>query len=138
MWLVGSAWIYRPPPLPAKISLGIHLTPDREGRVRLGPDAEFVDRIDYDVDPGLRAKFHRSVARYWPELEEGELSPDTAGIRPKLVGPEGGFRDFVIEEESAKGLPGWINLIGIESPGLTASPAIAERVASLIEGSGFH
>ncbi|MEE8424749.1 MAG: NAD(P)/FAD-dependent oxidoreductase [Elusimicrobiota bacterium] len=120
-------------PVPQKHGLGIHLTPDREGRVRLGPDTEFIDRIDYDVDPGLAAGFHESVVRFWPELKAEDLTPDTCGIRPKLSGPNDGFRDFVIQEESARGLPGWVNLLGIESPGLTASPAIAEHVAAMVE-----
>ena len=99
--------------------------------MRLGPDSAFVHSLDYDVDPALRASFHAAASRYWPGLAPEDLDPDTAGIRPKLSGPEGGFRDFVIAEESARGLPGWINLIGIESPGLTAALAIAERVAAL-------
>ncbi|HBL18230.1 MAG TPA: FAD-dependent oxidoreductase [Elusimicrobia bacterium] len=118
-------------PVPEAHGLGVHLTPDREGRVRLGPDSAFVHSLDYDVDPALRASFHAAASRYWPGLAPEDLDPDTAGIRPKLSGPEGGFRDFVIAEESARGLPGWINLIGIESPGLTAALAIAERVAAL-------
>lgn len=120
-------------PVPQKHGLGIHLTPDREGRIRLGPDTEFIDRIDYGIDPGLAADFHESVVRFWPELKAEDIAPDTCGIRPKLSGPEGGFRDFVIQEETARRLPGWINLLGIESPGLTASPAIAEHVAAMVE-----
>ncbi len=120
-------------PVPAKHGLGIHLTMDREGRVRLGPDTEFVDTIDYEVPEERAEAFRKAVARYWSGSEIENLTPDTAGIRPKLSGPEGGFRDFVIKEETAQGFPGWINCIGIESPGLTASPAIAERVAGFID-----
>ncbi len=120
-------------PVPVKHGLGIHLTLDRRGGVRLGPDTEFVDSINYEVPEERAAVFQEAVARYWSGSEIEDLIPDTAGIRPKLSGPEGGFRDFVIEEESSKGFPGWINCLGIESPGLTASPAIAERVAGFIE-----
>ncbi|MFC1680164.1 NAD(P)/FAD-dependent oxidoreductase, partial [Elusimicrobiota bacterium] len=120
-------------PVPSEHGLGIHMTPDREGRVRFGPDAEFVDDIDYEIDPALANKFHAAVVRYWPDLALEDLVPDTSGIRPKLSGPEGGFRDFVVAEESARGLPGWIDLIGIESPGLTAALAIGDAVAGMIE-----
>ncbi|MFH2204235.1 MAG: NAD(P)/FAD-dependent oxidoreductase [Elusimicrobiota bacterium] len=120
-------------PVPSKHGLGVHLTPDRRGRVRLGPDTEFTDEIDYDVPAELAGKFAAAARRFWPGLREQDISPDTAGIRPKLTGPEGGFRDFVIQEESGRGLEGLINLIGVESPGLTASPAVAERVAAMIE-----
>ena len=120
-------------PVPAKHGLGIHLTMDREGRVRLGPDTEFVDSIDYEVPSERAAAFKDAVARYWSGPEIENLIPDTSGIRPKLTGPEGGFRDFVIKEEKENGFPNWINCIGIESPGLTASSAIAERVAGFIE-----
>lgn len=120
-------------PVPAKHGLGIHLTMDREGRVRLGPDTEFVDAIDYEVPAERAAAFRDAAARYWSGPEINDLIPDTAGIRPKLSGPQDGFRDFVIEEETAKGFPGWINCIGIESPGLTASPAVADHVAGFLE-----
>lgn len=120
-------------PLPVRHGLGIHLTPDREGRVRLGPDTEFVESVDYDVSEHLAPQFAESVRRYWPDLSDEDIIPDTAGIRPKLTGPDGGFKDFVVREETERGLPGLINLIGIESPGLTAAPAIAERIATMIE-----
>ncbi|OIO09465.1 MAG: hypothetical protein AUJ52_06470 [Elusimicrobia bacterium CG1_02_63_36] len=120
-------------PVPVRHGLGIHLTMDREGRVRLGPDTQFVDAIDYEVPGERAAAFREAVSRYWSGPEISDLLPDTAGIRPKLSGPEGGFRDFVVEEESAKGFPGWVNCIGIESPGLTASWAVAERVAGFLE-----
>lgn len=120
-------------PMPAKHGLGVHITIDRAGRIRLGPDTEFVDRIDYAVDAGKAKAFHAAVSRYFEGISLEDVVPDTSGIRPKLTGPEGGFRDFVVAEEGSKGLPGWVNLIGIESPGLTASLAIAERVEELIE-----
>jgi len=119
-------------PVPAEHGLGIHMTPDREGRIRFGPDTCFVDSLDYEIDMARREAFHGSVTRYWPVPSLEDLVPDTAGIRPKLSGPEGGFRDFVVREESDRGLPGWVNLMGIESPGLTAAPAIAEETAALL------
>jgi len=120
-------------PLPEKHGLGVHLTLDRRGGIRFGPDIEFVDKLDYDVDPSRREAFARAARRYLPAVSADDLLPDTSGIRPKLKAPEGVFPDFVIREESSRGLRGWIDLIGIESPGLTASPAIAEAVARLVE-----
>jgi L-2-hydroxyglutarate oxidase LhgO len=122
-------------PLSQGAGLGIHTTSDLAGRVRFGPDAAYVDRVGYEVDPDKAPLFSRAIRRYVPSFQEGWLAPDFAGVRPKLAGPGETFRDFVVAEESARGLPGFINLIGIESPGLTASPAIAERVAALL-GSG--
>ena len=114
--------------------LGVHVTLDLGGRVRFGPDAEYVDRIDYAIDPGKAERFARAAQRYLPTLRAEWLTPDQAGIRPKLAGPGQAFRDFAIEEESANGMPGFVNLVGIESPGLTAAPAIAERVVALLAG----
>ena len=119
-------------PLPTALALGIHLTVDRQGRHRLGPNALPVQSLDYDVDPSHRELFWRQARRYLPALRPEDLSPGTSGIRAKLS-TGGQFRDFVIAEESARGLPGWVNLICIDSPGLTASPAIAELVANLLE-----
>jgi L-2-hydroxyglutarate oxidase LhgO len=119
-------------PLPAGAGLGIHVTLDLGGRVRLGPDAEYVDRVRYDVDPAKAEAFAAAAGRYLPGLRAEWLTPDQAGVRPKLAGPGEGFRDFVVEEGSADGLPGFVNLIGIESPGLTAAPAIARRVLALL------
>lgn len=119
-------------PMPAGAGLGIHVTLDLGGRVRFGPDAEYVDRVRYDVDPAKAAHFAAAAGRYLPGLRAEWLSPDQAGVRPKLAGPGEAFRDFVVEEGSADGLPGLVNLIGIESPGLTAAPAIAARVLALL------
>jgi len=119
-------------PLQGAAGLGIHVTLDLGGRVRLGPDAEYVPAPRYDVDPGKAARFAEAAGRYLPELRAEWLAPDSAGVRPKLAGPGVAFRDFVIAEEGARGLPGLVNLVGIESPGLTAAPAIAERVAALL------
>ncbi|HVP31430.1 MAG TPA: NAD(P)/FAD-dependent oxidoreductase [Myxococcota bacterium] len=121
-------------PVPGEAGLGIHATLDLAGRLRLGPDAEYVDEERYDVDPGKAPRFADSARRWLPTLEARWLAPDSAGIRPKLAGPGEGFRDFVIREESAAGRPGFVNLVGIESPGLTAAPAIGERVAALLRG----
>ena len=122
-------------PTPRLSHLGIHVTRDLAGGVRLGPDAEYLaERVqDYAVAPGLRDKFYDAASRYLEGLEPEDLAPDLAGIRPKLQGPGEPVRDFVIAEESARGLAGWINLVGIESPGLTCCLAIATTVADLLE-----
>jgi len=116
----------------AGAGLGVHATLDLSGRVRFGPDAHYVERVDYAVDASKRSAFAEAVRRYLPALEDEWLAPDFAGLRTKLAGPGEGFRDFEIREESALGLPGLVNCIGIESPGLTASQAIAERVAGAL------
>jgi L-2-hydroxyglutarate oxidase LhgO len=122
-------------PVPSPESLGVHVVLDTGGRMRFGPDAEFLaERVeDYRVDPGKRAAFGEAARRLLPEIRDEDLEPDIAGIRPKLQAPGGPVRDFVIADESERGLPGLYDLIGIESPGLTAAPAIAERVAAMIE-----
>jgi len=124
-------------PLPGEASLGLHLTIDLNGRARLGPDAEWLPRaagapFDHRVDPGRVAHFYDEARRYWPDLPHGALSPDYAGIRPKLVGPGESPGDFCIEGPEDHGTPGLINLLGIESPGLTASLAIGEHVARMV------
>ncbi|HKE10540.1 MAG TPA: FAD-dependent oxidoreductase, partial [Myxococcota bacterium] len=121
-------------PVPAGAGLGIHATLDLGGRIRFGPDAEYVDGENYWVDPRKAERFAEAVRRYVPSLRGDWLSPDQAGLRPKLSGPGEPLRDFVIEEESAHGLPGLVNLVGIESPGLTAAPAIARCVCELLAG----
>ena len=122
-------------PTPRLTHLGIHVTLDLAGGVRLGPDAEYLaERVQrYDVAPALRDTFFAAASRFLEGLEPDDLSPDLAGIRPKLQGPGEPFRDFVLAEESARGFPGWINLVGIESPGLTCCLAIATAVADLVE-----
>jgi len=119
-------------PVHGAAGLGVHVTLDLGGRVKFGPDATYVNALNYAVDPAKAADFAEAAGRYLPELRAEWLSPDQAGIRPKLQGPGAAFRDFVIAEESARGLPGLVNLVGIESPGLTAAPAIAERVVELL------
>jgi L-2-hydroxyglutarate oxidase LhgO len=122
-------------PVPVPGGLGIHVTLDLAGRYRLGPDVEWVDRVRYDVDPAKAEHFAAAVRRYLPELRASDLRPDFAGIRPKLVAEGEPPGDFVIEECSERGAPGLIALLGIESPGLTASAAIARRVSALVAGA---
>ncbi len=111
----------------------IHTTHDMEGQMRLGPSWRYVDSIDYAIDNQHKQLFYDSARRFLPFIEYDDLEPEMAGISPTLEPPGGDFRDFVIKDESDKGLPGFINLIGIGSPGLTASPAIAVYVWSLIK-----
>ena len=113
--------------------LGIHVTLDLGGRMRLGPNARYVSEIDYHVDSSQKRAFYESVVKFLPFIEYDDLEPEMAGVRPKLQGPGEAFRDFVITDERKKDLPGLINLIGIESPGLTSAPAIAEYVESLVD-----
>ncbi len=121
-------------PVPQEDSLGTHTVIDLQGGVKLGPDAEEVGEIDYTVNEDRKNDFYESVKEFLPSLEEDDLSPDMAGIRPQLRYPNSGdFRDFIIEHEDSKGLPGLINLVGIESPGLTASPYIGKYVADMVE-----
>ena len=122
-----------PVPREEKGGLGIHATLDLGGSMRLGPDDLYVDRdkVNYDVDISEKRNFLNSAIKFLPFLEEEDLVPDMAGIRPKLQGEGEGFRDFVIKEESDLRFPGFINLIGIESPGLTASLSIAKYVMKL-------
>ncbi len=126
-----NSLIYPVIPLNSK-SLGIHTVLDLQGMIRLGPNIFYVKEIDYSVDESHREEFYNAVKRYFPFIEEDELSPDMAGIRPKLQGPGDDFKDFVINEETDKGLPGFINLIGIDSPGLTSSLKIAKYVSNKI------
>ncbi len=118
-------------PLPVRAGLGVHLTLDLDGSLRAGPDTEYVSAARYDIDETKRVAFAEAVRRYLPELRDDDLTPDFAGIRPKLHGPETTFHDFVIADAAQHGVPGLYNLLGIESPGLTASEAIAEHVAGL-------
>jgi len=122
-------------PLPAgEGALGIHATLDLGGRIRFGPDAEYIDDVHYRIDPAKAEAFARAVRRYLPGVRGEWLSPDQAGVRPRLTAPGEAPRDFVVEEASQAGVPGLVNLVGIESPGLTAAPAIAERVVALLAG----
>jgi len=113
----------------------VHLTLDMGGQARFGPDTEWVDRIDYRVDIARAEGFYAAIRRYWPDLPDGALQPGYAGMRPKISGPTEPAADFRIDGPQHHGLPGLINLFGIESPGLTASLAIAEHVAGLVAGA---
>lgn len=121
-------------PVPPKESLGVHALMDLGGRIKFGPDIEYLAdrRLDYSVDEGKRHAFAESVRRILPMVKDEDLTPDMSGIRPKIQTKGGEVKDFIIKEESDKGLPGFINLIGIESPGLTASPAIAKYVRTML------
>jgi len=121
-------------PTPRGPGLGIHITQDMAGGLRLGPDAEYIDKIDYGVKDEDRDKFYMSVSRFMPALKINEIMPDTSGIRPRLTRKNGAFADFIIKEESGSGFPGFINLIGIESPGLTSCLAIGDMVKEMIRG----
>lgn len=112
--------------------LGIHVTLDLAGRARFGPDVEWVDRIGYDVDPGRAEGFYAEIRRYWPELPDGALIPGYSGIRPKLQPAGGPVTDFLIQGPARHGVPGLVNLYGIESPGLTSSLAIADETIAML------
>ncbi len=117
-------------PVPEPGGLGVHVTLDLAGQARFGPDVEWVERFDprtdYAVDPRRSERFYAAIRRYWPALPDGALAPGYAGIRPKISGPREPAADFVIQGPADHGLPGLVNLFGIESPGLTASLALAD------------
>jgi len=116
------------------VSLGVHAVLGLDGRVRFGPDADHLPLRghDYTVDEAKRAEFGEAVRRIVPAILDEDLTPDIAGIRAKLQGPGEGFRDFVIAEEAARGRPGFLSLVGIDSPGLTSALAIAEEADRLL------
>lgn len=115
--------------------LGIHFTPDLTGSARLGPDAFYLPQniLDYSVDRNKRGLFYQQTKDFLPFISEEDLTEDTTGIRPKLQGPNDSFRDFIVKHETDRGLDGFINLVGIESPGLTASLSIARLVKKEIQ-----
>jgi L-2-hydroxyglutarate oxidase LhgO len=124
-------------PVPEPGGLGVHVTLDMGGRARFGPNVEWLAsndpaNIDYTVSPDIAARFAPVVASYWPGVKAEMLAPDYAGVRPKLAGPDQPNADFRIDGPPSHGLPGLVNLFGIESPGLTASLAMAENVAGLL------
>jgi L-2-hydroxyglutarate oxidase LhgO len=123
-------------PVPEAAGLGVHLTLDLAGHARFGPDVEWVERLEYDVDPKRSASFYAAIRRYWPALADGALVPAYAGIRPKIQAPGEPARDFMIQGPRDHGIAGLVNLFGIESPGLTAAMAIAEHVTGLVPSSG--
>jgi len=120
-------------PAPESAGLGVHVTLDLAGRARFGPDVEWIERIDYGVDPRRAERFYGAIRRYWPALQDGALAPAYSGIRPKLHAPGEPARDFLIQGPRDHGVPGFVSLFGIESPGLTASLAIGDRVRGLLE-----
>jgi L-2-hydroxyglutarate oxidase LhgO len=120
-------------PVPEPGGLGVHLTLDMAGQARFGPDVEWVDSIDYAVDPARAERFYPAIRRYWPALPDDALMPSYSGMRPKIVPPAVAVQDFVIQGRKEHGIDGLINLFGIESPGLTSSLAIADYVGELAE-----
>ncbi|HEY5635393.1 MAG TPA: NAD(P)/FAD-dependent oxidoreductase [Burkholderiales bacterium] len=120
-------------PVPEPGGLGVHLTLDLGGQARFGPDVEWVERIEYSVDPGRAARFYAAIRRYWPALADGALAPGYAGIRPKTAGPGEPAPDFHIQGPGEHGIPELVNLFGIESPGLTASLALARDVRRALD-----
>jgi L-2-hydroxyglutarate oxidase LhgO len=121
-------------PAPESAGLGVHMTLDLGGQARFGPDVEWVEKIDYLVDPARGEAFYQAVRRYWPALPDGSLQPAYSGIRPKITGPTEPAADFIISGPADHGVPGLVNLFGIESPGLTSCLAIAERVVLAVAG----
>jgi len=127
---VFSRLIY---PTPIMGGLGVHVTLDLAGRMRFGPDVEWIEGENYDVDPTRAAAFYARIRTYWPGLPDGSLAPDYAGIRPKLTGPTEPQADFLIDTPAQHGLPGLVQLFGIESPGLTSSLSLGEEVAGYLK-----
>ena len=121
-------------PMPVPGALGVHVTLDLGGRAKLGPDITWVDELDFTVGPEIIDGFREAVRRYWPDVMERELELGYAGVRPKIHGPDAAFADFMIAGPQDHGIPGLVNLFGIESPGLTSSLAIAEVVSGQIAG----
>ncbi len=121
-------------PVPVPGGLGIHVTLDLAGQVRFGPDVSWLDDVDYSFDAARADSFYRAIRTYYPELADGELQPGYTGIRPKLGGAGSPNADFVVQGPAEHGVPGLVNLYGIESPGLTASLALADLVAAQLSG----
>lgn len=119
-------------PVPVPGGLGVHLTLDMAGGARFGPDVEWIDGVDYTVDPRRGDVFYEEIRRYWPAIADGALLPAYAGVRPKLSSPSDPAADFLIDGPSAHGVRGLVNLFGIESPGLTSSLAIADLVVEAL------
>ena len=122
-------------PVAESAGLGIHVTLDLSGRAKFGPDVQWIDKIDYTFDDSRRALFVKAIQRYYPELDASRLQPDYTGIRPKICGPGEPAADFRIDGPEVHGVPGLVNLMGIESPGLTAALAIAEHVRETLDSA---
>jgi L-2-hydroxyglutarate oxidase LhgO len=120
-------------PTPVVAGLGVHVTIDLAGRMRFGPDVEWIERETYDVDPGRAASFYERIRTYWPGLPDDTLAPDYCGIRPKLTGRGEPAADFLIDAPAQHGLPGLVQMFGIESPGLTSSLSLAEDVVGYLD-----
>ncbi|XP_039114022.1 L-2-hydroxyglutarate dehydrogenase, mitochondrial isoform X1 [Dioscorea cayenensis subsp. rotundata] len=130
-------------PIPEDGGLGVHVTLDLNGLIKFGPDVEWIDgvddisffnRFDYSVNPDRVNRFYPEIRKYFPDLKDGSLDPGYSGIRPKLSGPKQPQMDFVIQDERNHGIPGLVNLFGIESPGLTSSLAIGEYITAKFPG----
>jgi L-2-hydroxyglutarate oxidase LhgO len=119
-------------PTPVDGGLGVHVTLDLAGRMRLGPDVEWISQEHYDVDVARAASFYARIRTYWPGLPDGSLAPDYSGIRPKLTGPGEPAADFMIDAPAQHGLPGLVQMFGIESPGLTSALSLAEDVVGYL------
>jgi L-2-hydroxyglutarate oxidase LhgO len=121
-------------PVATHAFLGVHVTLDLGGQARFGPDVCWIDGVDYSFDHSREPLFYEAIRRYYPGLKDGALQPGYTGIRPKISGPKEPAADFMIQGPREHGVPGLVNLYGIESPGLTASMAIAEYVRMMLKG----
>jgi L-2-hydroxyglutarate oxidase LhgO len=121
-------------PVASNAHLGVHVTVDMAGQIRFGPDVSWVDAVDYSFDPSREPLFYEAIRKYYPALKDGQLKPGYTGIRPKVSGPGEPAADFIIQGPKQHGVAGLVNLYGIESPGLTASLAIAGHVKQLLQG----
>ncbi len=119
--------------MPEPGGLGVHFSLDLAGQAKFGPDVEPLDSVDYEVDPARAEGFYAAIRKYWPDLPDGALRPGYAGVRPKLAPPGAPAADFQVQGPRQHGVPGLVNLYGIESPGLTSSLAIADAVVQLLQ-----
>jgi L-2-hydroxyglutarate oxidase LhgO len=137
------AYFGRPPfqrlvyPVPDEASVGLHYTRDLAGHGRFGPDATWVDTIDYTIDGSGAVRFYNAIRKFWPGMPDHALQPGYAGIRPKIQAPGTPPVDFASEGPAVHGVPGLVHLFGIESPGLTSSLAIAEHVLTILDSSSL-